>query len=270
MKHDRYHSTIESSDDVILARILQKYDFLERRSKVAEKLLQHDPYSIDAIALMMIVFSAMASAKFAKGKAEGRDRRRFRALLTTYCPSLVNRMSMPEFFLASRQRHPMKAIEWNIAPHFPVRLDYTPDKDPTLDEFKTWLQNNPIDAPEDLLEFDYIGCIFMKYRNAVVHTLRVADGREANYFEGEHSNLPIFYSRHTKPYGALIYTPDQYADAVLEMRFGVLPMYLHSILLETISNLRKWATETRNDIFATADEVEHYEWVNGAMPKRRR
>lgn len=239
-------------------RITDPYDrFFQNRVNVITELFERDPYSIDGTALAVVALSALAERRFADetGPRVGKDRRRFRMLLTEHCRSFENRMCIPEIVRLARRNHRWTQFEQPILQRFPIeggmrmrRLD----EDPTVAEFNAWADEQSTPIENGLREHDYAGCIFRLYRNSVVHELRPANGREGFYPGPDPSERPIFYSNHA---GVQIGGVDK-RDPVEYMRFGIYPPYLLDLLREAIASLREWALANDQDLFTDEDDED--------------
>jgi hypothetical protein len=240
--------------DVKRWRITAPYEFFETRATLIERLLVHNPDSIDAIALAGIALGSLSEFRFRDptDRAPDPNQRRFRMLLLQHCSSFVNRMSIPEVLRMIRRDAQYRAFEAPIASHYPIARVFQmrrAEEDPLAADFRTWASSQSPPVPDALFARDYAGCIFRLYRNPVIHELRVANGREAHYVGIEpHDERPIFYSNHSSSADSTIEAVRD-ADPVEYMRFGVPPTYLLTLLREAISSAREWALTNDVDLF---------------------
>jgi hypothetical protein len=236
------------------------YDFLFERLELPEQLFAKNSYSLDGIALTMIVLGALAefyghyevgrtNTSSPPEKAFGYDLKRFRRIMLRLCPSFENRVSIPALARVLKGTTNGRlltavAILEPLLKQFPIRelrQVRRAAEDPAVSEFKEWVHKAKFSPPDMLFKFD-AGLLFMYYRNSVVHELRVANGREAI---GAPEGLvpapdPIFYVNQSDDSPRGVYDT---------MRIGFRPLSILVWAKETIENARAWAHEEAAHIF---------------------
>jgi hypothetical protein len=242
-----------TDEEVRRWRITAPYDFFETRAAVVEALFVHNPESIDGIVLAGVALGTLSEFRFRDSSDRRPDpkQRRFRMLLEQHCPSFVNRISIPEVLRLTRRDAQYRAFEAPISCRYPIARIFQmrrAEEDPLVSDFAMWRRSQSPPVPDALLAWDYAGCIFRLYRNAVVHELRIANGREAHYVGIERPDeRPIFYSNHSSAESSIEAVRD--ADPVDYMRFGIQPTYLLRLLREAIASMREWALANDTDLF---------------------
>jgi hypothetical protein len=247
--------------EVHLWRINDPYDFLQTRADVVAQLFDRDSYSIDGIALAMVLLGSLSYYRFKYLKPKrAKDQERFRRLLGEHVSTFVNRMSIPEMLRQARRTAKRANLEEAILLRFPVLGNFRArqvQEDPVPSEFLHWADDSKLEIPVEMLEMDYAGCIFKFYRNAVIHSLEVANGREALYHHASLNDERIFYSNHsgTRSVKSQAIEESIDTDPIEYMRFGVVPSYLLSVAREAIESVRTWALGKGRNIFDPAEDL---------------
>lgn len=251
----------KTKEEVRRWRISDPYDrYFQNRANTVDQLFKEHEQSIDAIALSVIVLGALAEFRFAPEMPtvarREKDQYCFRRLLTEHCASFVNRVSIPELLLAMRADPQFACFEAPVKAKYPIDGFYRvrqASEDPLAADFDAWADTN---CPRVPRQYDYAGCIHRHYRNAVVHELRVARGREAAYFGDIAEDGPIYYMNGPHNDDPKLNAAEQImrADPVEYMRFGVYPPYLLSLLREAIVSVRDWALANDRDLFGIAGD----------------
>lgn len=233
-------------------RIIEPYNFFERRAAVAEEMFSRDPYSIDGIVLSTVALSSLADWRYKDEVPNGHgvNQRRFRALVVEHCVSFENRVSIPEVLRLIKRKPGFVRLDAPIRRRYPIAMPMQmrlAEEDPPTVNFTAWMSDESLDVPDEILHLDYAGCIFALYRNSVLHELRVAKDREARYVGIEDPmERPIFYANQS---GILMQTPLQRMDPVDYIRFGVHPPYLLKLLREAIESVKVWAVTNDRNLF---------------------
>jgi hypothetical protein len=251
----------KTDEEVRRWRICDPYErYFQNRANVVERLFDQDLQSIDAIALAVVSLGALAEFRFApempKEARRDKDQYCFRRLLTEHCTSFLNRVSIPELLRATRTDPQFAAFEAPVKAKYPVARFYQVrevGEDPLVADFTAWADANCPGVPR---QYDYAGCIHRHYRNAVIHELRVAGGREAGYFGNVEEDGPIYYVNGPHDDDPELDAADQLmqADPVEYIRFGVYPPYLLALLREAIVSVRGWALANDRDLFGIAGD----------------
>lgn len=111
----------QTDAEVCTWRINNGYDFILERLELPERLFREHHGSLDGITLTMVALSALADyyghyvaeqsqPRSGDEKPPGEDKRRFRALLATFAPSLVDRVAVPEVMDATTRRHSLSSV----------------------------------------------------------------------------------------------------------------------------------------------------------------
>ena len=224
------------------------FDSIDRRARVVERLIAdhrsefgentREP-SIDAICISMVSLAAMAKYRFES--VTGRAPEQFRSLLNHYAPaSFVDRVSVPEmtqFYSSTFPSTFLASVRRSFSQGLPASM-YSPSSDPTVVEFLEWMRNAGIAEPRELWRVFHSSLIYAKYRNPVLHGLRIADGDEPyNMWFGQPE---VYYSNRHLPHGA----PDEQGRL-----FGVTDRYLLRVLQEVSVRLREWCLREERWIF---------------------
>lgn len=254
---------VKVEENVRRSRIADPYDrYLQNRVNVIADLFESDAHSIDAIALAGISLGALAEARFAwevpPYQRKERNQICFRNLLTNHCPAFTNRTSIPEVLRACERDRQFPRHEENIRDRYVAerfRQNWATNDDPLTDDFNTWADEQKPRIPDLLRSFDYAGCIHKYYRNAVIHELRVARGREIDEPDEYERDGPIFYTDASEGLdvvkGAVLQMSG--IEHVVRMRFGINPPYLLGLLREAIISVREWALFHDRNLFSDED-----------------
>jgi hypothetical protein len=254
---DPWPDTVE---DIRKWQIDNGYDFLLERLELPERLFSENPNSLDGIALTMIVlgtlaeffgeYEAASANPNSSEKVFGDDLKRCRAVLLRFCPSFVNRLSIPELAreLKSATEGRMltaSVILETMLQRFPIRGLHQVreiEEDPTIKEFKTWARQVKFSPPDMLFKYDYAGLLYMYYRSSVLHELRVAKGREAVGLPDALTGRPrpVFYANQS----------DAVSRGPYDMiRIGFRPLSILEWTKEAIEGARAWAHSEDVNIF---------------------
>ena len=252
----------QTEQEVRRWKIADPYDrYFQNRVDVIAELFAADPESIDGIALAAVCLGALAEFRFASEVQKSsrgdldKDQICFRRLLTEHCPIFVNRISIQEMRRAIRRDSQFARYDEPIRRQYPINAGFiarTSQEDPLATEFNAWADAQQPPIPAELRRYDYAGCIHRHYRNAVIHELRVAKGREASSSLAlDPEDYPVFYANQSghRQAGVNAITEILEADPVEYMRFGIHPPYLLSLLREAIASLREWALANDRHIF---------------------
>lgn len=245
-----------TDDEVRKLRITSPYDrYLQNRVAIIAELFERDSHSIDAIALSSISLSVIAELRYSSEVPKnGKNQVCFRRLLTEHCHSFKNRVSIVELLRAVRRIPECTAWEAIVKSKYIIETGYmvrSVNEDPLVDEFREWARGQSPSFPSRLYSYDYAACIFRHYRNAVLHELSVANGREAAFFGENLDDGPIYYVNGPDDSDLSKGVLQRFleADPVEYIRFGIYPPYLLDLLREAISSLRHWALENDRNIF---------------------
>lgn len=255
-------------ENVRRMQIADPYDrYLQNRVGVIADLFASDAHSIDAIALAGISLGALAEARFASEvppyMRKERNQICFRKLLTTHCPNFTNRTSIPEVLRACVRDRQFPRHEENVRDRYLIERvggAWTALDDPLSDDFNAWGDEQKPRIPDLLRSFDYAGCIHKYYRNAVIHELRVAGGRDVDDADSDALRRPISYTAEpdvmrSDERGPL---PVRGTEHVARMRFRIYPPSLLSLLRSAIASVRAWALLHDRNLFSdeAADAVD--------------
>lgn len=240
-----------TDEEVRRWKLTDPYDrYFTNRANRVEQLFKENPESIDGLALVAIALGSLARFRFASevpDKEYERDQKRFRLLVTQYCPSFVNRVSIPELVRHARKNPDHAVFEKTIKAKYPIHgfslARQAALEDPLVEDFNAWADEQNPPLPRELRVYDYAGCIHRHYRNSVIHELRVASGRDPAHGLADEDDYPVFYQNYSGGKHPLE------ADPVEYMRFGVFPSYLLKLLREAIASLRQWSVDNDRDIF---------------------
>lgn len=252
----------KADEHVRRMQIADPYDrFFRKRADVIADLFEADAHSIDAIALAGISLGALAEARFGGDVPPYRRKERnqicFRLLLTEHCPDFTNRTSVPEVLQACVRDRQFPRHEENLAARYASRArrgPWTCSDDPLADDFTAWADAQKPRIPDLLRAFDYAGCIHKYYRNAVIHDLRVAGGRDID-LPDDRCASPIFYTearRDGERGPAAGRSRD--LDTIASMRFCIQPPYLLDLLRQAIRSVREWALLHDRNLFTDGED----------------